>query len=928
MKGIMIDKKIFKSKILAYLLIYSFFLLITSEAAPNNVNFDTNKEFKPVVRVKEAQEEISASQKDRFERLIEEGKKLFQEEMDSEGAIRKFKEAQYFAITKAQKADVFFYLSLAYYTTLGEGAEELAEAIRSLIEIDYYRELDKLLCPPRYIELFQEIKKEYGVLLVQSKPAGADVYLNDNVVSAGKTPLTIGCKAGSVKIRVMKGKKEKTEILRVVAAEKTASSIFVLKGGSSLLLVLGGLALAGGAAVALLGGKKGKPAPATGSIQVNSTPTGAHVYLDGNDTGRTTDTTLTDVSPGSHTVKLVKEGYEDYQSVISITAGQTTTVNTNLTKHTLTVNSPTSSTYWITGQDVEIRWGTNGSANFNVHAGPGTGLNPSYPGRNLSPSFQRRAFRHNSAFRGLLRTKRGLESSNLSKNEGTILNTSSKSQDVQKKSSSHGKVHNIINPRAKNIGIREKNRSFSNDNLHLSRGNSLISSRHLPQALKPSGNIKALTLTDVKIELYKGTSLVQTIAPSTTNDGSYMWTVALSLADGTNYKVRVSCEGARDVYDESETFHIIKSGDYEFVTKWGSLGTGDGEFNFPIGVEVDNLGYVYVTDDYNDRIQKFTSSGDFVAEWGIYGTGDGQFSGPWGIAVDNYGNVYVADSQNDRIQKFNSTRTFLGWWGLDDLNNTGWHGPSSGRTGVSGSGPGQFNSPHGITIDSSGYVYVCDAGNDRIQKFTSNGVFETEWGGVGTGNGQFDWPTGVEVDNSGYVYVVDMDNDRVQKFTSSGSFVTKWGSLGDEDGEFFSPARIAVDSSGYVYVSDNWNDRIQKFTSNGTFVTKWGSLGSGDGQFESPWGIAVDSSDYVYVVDQYNHRLQKFQFVPTTLRVTRKSFKSLDNKLGTNDNSRQKSYNIKSPLQNRLKSQKNQMNRYTRKNEKRIKRKDIKNGKK
>ena len=97
-------KKVSKSKFVAFYLIFSFLLLIATEARPNKVDLDTNKEFKPVVRVKESGEEVPAAQKNRFERLIEEGKRLFQEEMDYEGAKGKFKEAQALAITKAQKA--------------------------------------------------------------------------------------------------------------------------------------------------------------------------------------------------------------------------------------------------------------------------------------------------------------------------------------------------------------------------------------------------------------------------------------------------------------------------------------------------------------------------------------------------------------------------------------------------------------------------------------------------------------------------------------------------------------------------------------------------------------------------------------------------------------------------------------------------------
>ena len=90
-----------------------------------------------------------------------------------------------------------------------------------------------------------------------------------------------------------------------------------------------------------------------------------------------------------------------------------------------------------------------------------------------------------------------------------------------------------------------------------------------------------------------------------------------------------------------------------FVTKWGSLGSGDGQFNGPIGLAVDGSGNVFVADTINNRIQKFDNTGTFVTTWGCLGSGDGQFNGPGGVAVErSSGNVFVAENRNNRIQKF------------------------------------------------------------------------------------------------------------------------------------------------------------------------------------------------------------------------------------------------------------------------------------
>ena len=85
--------------------------------------------------------------------------------------------------------------------------------------------------------------------------------------------------------------------------------------------------------------------------------------------------------------------------------------------------------------------------------------------------------------------------------------------------------------------------------------------------------------------------------------------------------------------------------------------------------------------------------------------------------------------------------------------------------GSRGAGAGQFSGPHGIEVDDDGDVYVVDTGNNRIQKFTSDGVFLMKWGTFGTGPGQFDHPHGIGIGPKGNLYVAETGNNRVQKFT-------------------------------------------------------------------------------------------------------------------------------------------------------------------
>ncbi|TMB49822.1 MAG: hypothetical protein E6J56_22675 [Deltaproteobacteria bacterium] len=86
----------------------------------------------------------------------------------------------------------------------------------------------------------------------------------------------------------------------------------------------------------------------------------------------------------------------------------------------------------------------------------------------------------------------------------------------------------------------------------------------------------------------------------------------------------------------------------------GIAGIGDGQFNSPWGVAVDASGNVFVGDQQNARIQEFTNTGTFLTKWGSFGSGDGQFgsNSPTAVAVDASGDVFVADNGNNRVQKF------------------------------------------------------------------------------------------------------------------------------------------------------------------------------------------------------------------------------------------------------------------------------------
>jgi len=244
--------------------------------------------------------------------------------------------------------------------------------------------------------------------------------------------------------------------------------------------------------------------PTTGSISVSSTPTGAKIYLDNTDTGKTTNDTLTSVSAGAHTVKLVKEGYQDYTQSVTVTAGQTATVNATLTKNTITVTSPASGANWMKGTEYTILWTTDSSTNAagnNNPPFPSIQANLPQPGSSVSDSLKQGEARQD-ADKAITRNRgRG--------NQGLL------GRDPQSRP-------------------REENSQSGRE------------------------SDKNLLITNVNIDLYKGGAKVLTIASNTTNDSSEKWTVPTAQATGSDYMVRVSCATDASVYGESGTFSIVE----------------------------------------------------------------------------------------------------------------------------------------------------------------------------------------------------------------------------------------------------------------------------------------------------------------------------------------------------------------------------------
>ncbi len=126
----------------------------------------------------------------------------------------------------------------------------------------------------------------------------------------------------------------------------------------------------------------------------------------------------------------------------------------------------------------------------------------------------------------------------------------------------------------------------------------------------------------------------------------------------------IAVDTAGNVYvADTDNYRVQKfNSSGEYLTQWGGLGRGNGQFELPKGIAVDSNGNVYVTDAgtviETNRIQKFTSDGQFIKRWGTRGSGLGEFDHPCGIAIGSNNDIYVADSRNGRIQKINANDEF------------------------------------------------------------------------------------------------------------------------------------------------------------------------------------------------------------------------------------------------------------------------------
>jgi hypothetical protein len=256
-----------------------------------------------------------------------------------------------------------------------------------------------------------------------------------------------------------------------------------------------------------------------------------------------------------------------------------------------------------------------------------------------------------------------------------------------------------------------------------------------------------------------------------------------------------------------------------------------------------------------------------------------QLRGPSGMAVDANGDLFIADTGNNVIREVvQATGTIITVAGT---GTAGYSGDGGAATSA------QLNSPYGVAVDSSGDLFIADAGNNVIREvIPATGIIITVAGtgkagysgdGAAATSAQLNSPLGVAVDSSGNLYVADTGNNAIREVVqATGTIITVAGTgtagySGDgaaaTSAELSGPVSVAVDASGNLFIADAGNNVVREVVqTTGDIVTIAGNgtAGySGDGgsatsaQLSDPTGLAVDANGNLFIGDSGNDCVRK-----------------------------------------------------------------------
>lgn len=239
-------------------------------------------------------------------------------------------------------------------------------------------------------------------------------------------------------------------------------------------------------------------------------------------------------------------------------------------------------------------------------------------------------------------------------------------------------------------------------------------------------------------------------------------------------------------------------------------------------------------------------NGKLIKSWG-----DNLFIMPHGLTIDNDNNIWVTDVGLHQVFKFSCDGKLL---------------MKLGEAKISGSDSLHFDKPTDIAIAKDGSFYVSDGyGNSRVVKFSATGKYLFQWGKKGNSDGEFNTPHGISLDNKGNVYVADRENNRVQVFDPNGKFMKQFAdnSFGTICAVSFDNSRsklYAVDDFTFLKIIHRGSD-VFIFDTAGKVQTRFGRSGSYDGNTSWYHDLTLDNDENIYVGDILGNTVQKFRKV-------------------------------------------------------------------
>ncbi|HYV35258.1 MAG TPA: peptidyl-alpha-hydroxyglycine alpha-amidating lyase family protein [Gemmataceae bacterium] len=249
-------------------------------------------------------------------------------------------------------------------------------------------------------------------------------------------------------------------------------------------------------------------------------------------------------------------------------------------------------------------------------------------------------------------------------------------------------------------------------------------------------------------------------------------------------------------------------------------------------VATDSNDNVFIFHRGKNPVMVFTPDGKFLRSWG-----DEHFKSPHGLRIDKDNNVWTTDTGYHQVLKFDPNGKLL---------------LSLGTKGQAGNTPDRYDRPTDVAVAANGEFYVTDGyGNFRVLKYSKDGKLLKQWGKKGKGPGEFNLPHAICVDSKGQVYVGDRDNGRIQVFDADGKFLAQW-----KEGRW--PYGMFLTREGQMFVADGWTNWVRVLDKDGKELGRWGGTGKGPGQFGMPHMLCVDSQGAVYVAEVDGERIQKF----------------------------------------------------------------------